>query len=32
MEGVAAKRLVPATLMQFSLWWLPYVDIPQMTQ
>ena len=28
MEGVAAKRLVPATLIQVSLWWwLAYVDI-----
>ena len=28
MEGVPAKLLVPATLMQVSLWWwLPYVDI-----
>ena len=33
MEGVPAKILVPATLMQVSLWWwLPYVDIPKMTQ
>ena len=29
MEGVPEKILVPATLMQFSLWWwLPNVDIP----
>ena len=30
MEDVPAKILVPATLMQVSLWWwLPYVDNPK---